>query len=284
MQSELRIRYVYSVGTGIWLLFTFIIESTQVIPSPGYLSLTKERLEPITIGCRVSSKLTPYQYKPIKWYFKDQPIKASHGWHQGKYHTFDQNNTLVIKYAEEADAGDYTCTLRLNEVNETLRQTVSVYVLPLVESFESEEIRVTEGDGMTLQCRIRGDGIQHVKWLKGNSSLTVDGRVELGAFRSYQNASLHVKTVAMNDSGSYFCYVENRYGASSTRSINVVVLDWYAAVWVFLGIVAEVFLLAIIANIYDRYLTRELKKNEREQEKLVLGKSLANTEQGSAKA
>ncbi|OQV16260.1 hypothetical protein BV898_09569 [Hypsibius exemplaris] len=96
-----------------------------------------------------------------------------------------------------------------------------------------------------------------------------DHRFSLMRDRHYENSSrqqertsiLEIRNVTDSDRGQYYCFVENEHGVNS-GTVFVRVKDRWAALWPFLGILAELVLLALIICICERRRSRTLEQEE----------------------
>ncbi|KAK8388745.1 hypothetical protein O3P69_020626 [Scylla paramamosain] len=166
------------------------------------------------------------------------------------------NTTLYIVSAEEGDIGEYTC--RHTNLLETKTFVVVEFSL---QKHLPKSTTVLENDKLSLTCQVDGNPHPIVQWLKDgepvqesvNSSRLTLSENEAGI----SNGSLLINPVMKSDSGNYLCLITQSTIQFNTTT-DVRVKDIYAALWPFLGIVAEVIVLCIIIYIHER---RRIKKN-----------------------
>ena len=96
---------------------------------------------------------------------------------------------------------------------------ISYYVaLPVVTIYPNDNgnITVAEGDSITLRCEVTGDGKLNYQWTRKPGSLPSS------AGRSNGGKNLTIDNIAVNDSGQYYCEVDNGGNNVSSR-VQVIV-------------------------------------------------------------
>ncbi|XP_071516354.1 neuroplastin-like isoform X2 [Panulirus ornatus] len=166
------------------------------------------------------------------------------------------NTTLYIASTKKEDLGNYTC-----KSGDMVEPKLFNVVELTLHKHLPKSTTVLENDKLSLSCQV--DGIPHptVQWLKNgepvqdsiNSSRLILSDNEY----SVSNATLLIKPVMKSDDGNYICLV-SQFSIQLNTTTNVRVKDIYAALWPFLGIVAEVVLLCVIIFIYEK---RRIKAN-----------------------
>lgn len=184
---------------------------------------------------------------------------------KGRYQLLPKNGVPRAEYslterAREDDYGNYTCTLRGQPDAERAFQVRARTVAKLAAN-----TNVVEGQKLKLPCKLFGRPYPAVKWLYSNISenmenatdvtVALEGRVSLnfGGEPPVQGGELVVDPAARSDAGWYQCSVgADGYAAVTTLRVK----DMYAALWPFLGICAEVFVLCAIILVYEKRRTK----------------------------
>ncbi|XP_072942419.1 basigin [Epargyreus clarus] len=178
------------------------------------------------------------------WDLKDR-YKLEHG-----------SAEFKIERSQEDDFGNYSCSLpgAVDEQRWVLRGRPHVK-LPANSN-------VVEGQKLKLVCKMVGKPYQRVTWQFSNSTEdnftdveeALGGRAELAANeQGVPGAALVLAAAARADAGSYRCSAPD----AALPAVTVLrVKDMYAALWPFLGICAEVFVLCAIILVYEKRRTK----------------------------
>lgn len=132
--------------------------------------------------------------------------------------------TIIIHNITSAEAGVYEC--RGSNIAGDVSQTATIIVqeAPQIRIIpDQQELVLTEGDELKLECLATGDPQPNVKW-KEPFSLEVAG---VPGFESYAGrieprAIIHKYNIERYNEGTYVCYASNDAGTEE-RYISVVV-------------------------------------------------------------
>lgn len=197
----------------------------------------------------------------IKWYHKNNEVKYSDNYVRN--HT---DHTLHIKSAVSEDAGVYTCQ-NGNNSNVTINLNASPYVADLVHVGNFEVGRPLE-----LHCDAWGYPPPIIAWLKNNNELVNDSRITLSTIteegENISNGTLSISNLYLNDTDTYMCVATDKNGAFHNATVSVTVIDPFAAVWPFLGIIVEVVILCAIILIYEYRHSKKMNGNDGNKELL----------------
>lgn len=166
------------------------------------------------------------------------------------------NTTLYIEAAIKEDKGDYSC-----QTDGMLEPRIFYVVELSLQKHLPKSTTVLENDKLSLTCQVQGDPLPSVQWLKNGEPVeeTANFTRLVLSENEYDvpNASLLIEPVLKSDSGNYMCLI-SQYSIQMNTTTIVRVKDIYAALWPFLGIVAEVVILCLIIFIYEK---RRIKAN-----------------------
>lgn len=170
--------------------------------------------------------------------------------------------------ATENDAGTYYCVVEDAETNGELKREV-LYMHNKYRIKAHDDVNAIEGEKFTLHCAVTGKPRIPIYWemdIIGNSTFN-DTRY---AFKDddigVENAILIIKETIKDDRGVYSCSVRPEIGDTVVHTTMVRIKDKYAALWPFLGICAEVFILCAIILIYEKKRNKtELEESDTDQ-------------------
>ncbi|KAH9497641.1 hypothetical protein DERF_013614 [Dermatophagoides farinae] len=174
----------------------------------------------------------------------------------------DKQWDLVIDKAKLADIGDYKCQI-YNSAD-----TTKVRTKPLLHPFDEfqndnyKSANLVEGDRLSLRCAlIDGYGKDaKIQWLmygefeepdNGRAINLSDTRVSIQNNETAQESVLTIESIVPQDRYFYVCKAVNEI-TDYNNTILLRIKDKYAALWPFLGIVAEVIILCIIIFVYEK--------------------------------
>ena len=138
-------------------------------------------------------------------------------------------------------------------------------VKPYIYKPEKLSITETTGGNAKLKCQtLFGSGELKWSWRKDdNYTLSNDDSYQIDS--SANETTLTIKNVDEKHKGEYECILDNGLGTHSEK-INLRVKSALAALWPFLGIVAEVIILCIIILSYETRCGKKKSANEDENE------------------
>lgn len=166
-------------------------------------------------------------------------------------------STLEVRMSRAEDDGKYSCAAD----NQRLDFNV---IAKAFAKIKPSDHAVVDGERLTLKCWALGTEVK-VRWILPNT--TSEERVrnenhELPSKVVITDGTLIIDHVKMSDRGSYQCVAQNDEDESSavTAVAFVRIKDKYAALWPFIFICIEVFVLCSIILIYEK------KRNKTEVE------------------
>ncbi|KAG8228419.1 hypothetical protein J437_LFUL003892 [Ladona fulva] len=193
-------------------------------------------------------------------------------------------NIVILKVFWQLRSIVHMCTLL--ELNPELRSPISSILFTILFSwlyviFKNLGIILSakcfvkgnnkQGEGDT--CNVVDDSLLCILFslitiltFTGNVSITESkGRYKLLEDKGVPNAILSIDEVVMDDRGTYTCFAKN-IANHTEASTFVRVKDKLAALWPFLGICAEVFVLCAIILIYEKKRNKaELEESDTDQ-------------------
>ncbi|XP_072253295.1 matrix-remodeling-associated protein 5-like [Leuresthes tenuis] len=152
------------------------------------------------------------------------------------HYSFDQrlkvhpNGTLSVQVVTEKDAGDYLCIARNKVADDYRLLHVIVATKPAkIEPKQSFNHMVSFGKPLKVDCQATGQPDPTVRWslpdgTTVNSVLHGEDRgVRTRRLTVFENGTLLVPVVGMEEEGEYTCYAENQ-GGQDTMKVKVKVM------------------------------------------------------------
>lgn len=168
---------------------------------------------------------------------------------EGRFKILPAEKKFMIDKTEAGDDGTYACVAEK-------RYEFNVYAKVIVGV--PSNIGVVEGEKLTIVCSVLGSSPQ-LSWSFGNMTITnsTEHYTLKADANKVENAILTIDNVSMDDRGHYKCIGSNAASriANATEAYDtclVRVKGKFAALWPFLGICAEVFILCTIILIYEK--------------------------------
>ncbi|XP_044744843.1 neuroplastin isoform X1 [Coccinella septempunctata] len=179
---------------------------------------------------------------------------------------------LEIRDAREEDIAKYTCALEDDKNSQGV--DIEVFTKPSVKVQRS--INTVELEVLKIKCIVSGKPPSEISWFYSNETMNETNVNDIGDDRitfekdtekNIDNAVLVKSDIQMWDRGVYTCVGQPPYGYKTVNDTCMVrVKDKYAALWPFLGICAEVFVLCAIILIYEKKRNKtELEESDTDQ-------------------
>lgn len=220
----------------------------------------------------------------VQFYGYVDNVKNSTALTGGKYTVTDGVLTITDLRKAEMTVDFYSC-----ESNGTQITNFTVLAHPYMYAQSKASTTVTENGMAEFTCELivgyqQGQKITW-EWLFGSdksllasSSKADQGNYVLEEIESGKKSKLTVKRVSVSDKGDFSCTAINGVG-NYTQTITLRVKNTLAALWPFLGIVAEVIILCIILFVYEKKFANKgnaASADDREQSKNLMEKQSSN--------
>ncbi|NXV13679.1 HMCN1 protein, partial [Cepphus grylle] len=180
----------------------------------GYLPAQSRQVvagNSLTLECKAAGNPPPL----LTWLKDGVPVKAS-----DNLRVVAGGKKLEILNAVEADRGQYLCVATSIAGEQEIKYEVEILVRPTILNSGSHpsEVVVTQGNEISLECKVQGIPEPAITWMKDGRPL-VSGRdiaiLQDGHF-------LQLKNAQVSDTGRYVCVATNVAGLSDRKyDLNV---------------------------------------------------------------
>ncbi|CAH2041905.1 unnamed protein product, partial [Iphiclides podalirius] len=224
----------------------------------------KEVLYDVRLNLTLSCTLPNDKNLPYVWTKNETNVEEVADL-QGRYKLERGGAEFSVARTVEDDFGNYTCALRGAEGAEgagAQRWLVSGRSFVKLPA----NANVVEGQKLKLQCKVIGKPYPRVVWRFNSTAVenSTDVRLALGERvtlrRSEQGAEdgeLLLEATQRSDAGLFSCTAPRPGSPAPNEAATTLrVKDMYAALWPFLGICAEVFVLCAIILVYEKRRTK----------------------------
>uniref|UniRef100_A0A8C1YMD2 Matrix-remodelling associated 5b n=1 Tax=Cyprinus carpio TaxID=7962 RepID=A0A8C1YMD2_CYPCA len=154
------------------------------------------------------------------------------------YYSFDRrmkvfsNGTLTITSVTEKDEGDYLCVARNKMGDDSVLLKVNVMMKAAKIDYKSLSDReVSYGGELKVDCVASGLPNPEITWSLPDGTMvnsipqSDDNRVRAKRYVMFDNGTLYLNEVGMEEEGDYTCYAENRIGKDEMKVHIKVVAD-----------------------------------------------------------
>ncbi|MCJ8749980.1 hypothetical protein PDJAM_G00193750 [Pangasius djambal] len=167
---------------------------------------------PVALTCEASGIPLPV----ITWLKDGRPISMS-----GSVRVISGGRSLRLMHAAAEDAGRYTCIVSNTAGEDRKNFDLDVLVPPsIVNGGGMQEVRVKEGQNITLTCEVTGNPVPEITWLKDGQPVLGEERLQVMSHGRF----LHINAAEVVDTGRYSCLASNSAGDRSAHfNLNVLV-------------------------------------------------------------
>lgn len=188
------------------------VVTIQTIVAITWVDAPEEQFTTAGKNYKVKCKVTANPAPLIDWLKNGEPIAEGSNY-------ITETEGLLIKNAQVADDGVYTCRAIVIETGELKERHIHVEVqtLPVFEDkAENNRVEVIEGETASIECRAQAKPIPTYYWIKGSTQQkhkSVNDRL----------GTLVLNRVSFEDNGDWKCIASNTAG-SAEKIFNLVVI------------------------------------------------------------
>ncbi|KAK4820389.1 hypothetical protein QYF61_025563 [Mycteria americana] len=153
----------------------------------------------------------------LTWKKNGSPLVADLS---GRVRILSGGRQLQISVAEQSDAASYTCIASNVAGSAKKEHSLQVYIRPTILDSGSHpsEVVVTQGNEISLECKVQGIPEPAITWMK-DGRLLVNGK-DIAIL--HDGHFLQLKSAQVSDTGRYVCVAANVAGLSDRKyDLNV---------------------------------------------------------------
>lgn len=186
---------------------------------------------------------------------------------------FEESTLTLTDLRKEEIVPDYFCGS--SKTDEKLHFVKQIH--PFLMHPDKLSQTVTEGGFVEFRCEILYGNDTNIEWewRRSENDTKIEASDNIVITSDQFSTTMKIELVNMEHKGMIKCEATNMHGSHSAE-FHLRVKDTLAALWPFLGIVAEVLLLCVIILIYEKKCNKKQKgEQDNEQTENLMGKDSA---------